>query len=54
MATHTVKILTTCHITRDVLQIFTEKPLGLDFTPGQTIDISINKAGWQAEKRPFI
>ncbi|HBE42569.1 MAG TPA: flavodoxin reductase [Bacteroidales bacterium] len=53
MATHTVKILTIGHITRDALQIFTEKPQGLDFTPGQAIDISINKEGWKNEIRPF-
>jgi len=53
MESYTVKILTTGHITRDALQIFTEKPQGLDFTPGQAIDISINKEGWKHEIRPF-
>src|SRR5512136_2322225 len=53
MATHTVKILTIGHITRDALQIFTERPSGLDFRPGQAIDISINKDGWNNEIRPF-
>jgi ferredoxin-NADP reductase len=40
-------------ITRDVLQIFVQKPEQFDFTPGQAAEISINKAGWQDEKRPF-
>jgi ferredoxin-NADP reductase len=53
MATHIVKILTIGHITRDALQIFTERPQGLDFKPGQAIDISINKEGWKNELRPF-
>jgi len=53
MAIHTVRILTIGHITRDALQIFTERPKGLDFTPGQAIDISINKKGWENEIRPF-
>jgi ferredoxin-NADP reductase len=53
MATNIVKILTIGHITRDALQIFTGKPHGLDFTPGQAIDISINKAGWENKIRPF-
>lgn len=53
MAIHTVKILTIGHITRDALQIFTERPKGLVFTPGQAIDISINKKGWENEIRPF-
>ena len=53
MSTHTVKILSIGHITRDALQIFTERPQGLDFSPGQAIDISINKEGWKNEIRPF-
>jgi len=53
MTIHTVKIKTIGHITRDTLQIFTERPQGLDFTPGQAIDISINKEGWVNETRPF-
>ena len=48
-----VKIISIGHITHDVLQIFTEKPKQLDFTPGQATEISINKDGWQNEKRPF-
>jgi len=53
MAIHNVKILTIGHITRDALQIFTEKPEGLVFRPGQAIDLSINKKGWENEIRPF-
>jgi len=53
MSTHTVKILSIGLITRDALQIFTERPQGLDFSPGQAIDISINKEGWKNEIRPF-
>ena len=49
----TVKIISIGHITHDVLQIFTEKPKELSFTPGQAAEISINKDGWQDEKRPF-
>src|ERR1035437_3858127 len=41
------------HVTHDVLQIITEKPRQLDFTPGQAVEISINKEGWKNEKRPF-
>jgi ferredoxin-NADP reductase len=47
------KIISIGHITHDVLQIFTEKPQELSFTPGQATEISINKEGWQNEKRPF-
>jgi ferredoxin-NADP reductase len=48
-----LKIISIGHITHDVLQIFIEKPQKLDFIPGQASEISINKDGWQNEKRPF-
>ena len=47
------KIISIGHITHDVLQIFTEKHQELSFTPRQATEISINKVGWQNEKRPF-
>jgi ferredoxin-NADP reductase len=53
MENQKVKIISIGHITHDVLQVFTEKPQQLDFTPGQAAEISINKDGWQNEKRPF-
>ena len=53
MENHIVKIISIGHITHDVLQIFTNKTQQLDFTPGQATEISINKDGWQNEKRPF-
>jgi ferredoxin-NADP reductase len=49
----TLKILSIEFITRDVLQILTERPSSLEFTPGQAADISINKNGWKEEIRPF-
>jgi ferredoxin-NADP reductase len=48
-----LKIISIGHITHDVLQIFTEKPQDLSFTPGQAAEISINKEDWQYQKRPF-
>lgn len=53
METNNVKIISIGHITHDVLQIFTERPGGLEFRPGQAVDVSINREGWQNEKRPF-
>ena len=53
MNQHFVKIKSIKHITHDVLQIVTQKPLQFDFTPGQATEIAINKNGWQKEKRPF-
>jgi len=48
-----VRINSIRHITHDVLQIVTEKPANIKFIPGQATEISINKTGWKAEKRPF-
>lgn len=48
-----VKVISVGHVTHDVIQIFTEKPGALAFTPGQATEISINKAGWQDQTRPF-
>lgn len=50
---HHVKIESIKHATHDVLQIRVEKPRGFSFTPGQAADVSVNKSGWQEEKRPF-
>src|ERR1035437_6432879 len=53
MEQNIVKIKSIKHITHDVLQIVTEKPQQLTFTPGQAADISINKESWKDAKRPF-
>ncbi|MGK2862009.1 MAG: flavodoxin reductase [Chitinophagaceae bacterium] len=53
MQQHHVKIKLIENITHDVLQIVTEKPRQYNFTPGQATEVSINKNGWQNEKRPF-
>jgi len=53
MRKQVVRITSIEHITHDVLQIITEKPTHYQFTPGQATEISVNKNGWKAEKRPF-
>jgi ferredoxin-NADP reductase len=53
MEKHIVKIKRIDKITPDVLQIVTEKPQHFAFTPGQATEISINKNGWENERRPF-
>ena len=53
MEQHLVKIKSIDKVTHDVLQIVTERPQGYKFTPGQATEVSINKSGWQEEKRPF-
>jgi ferredoxin-NADP reductase len=53
MSSHTVKVKSTGKVTRDVLQIVTQKPEDFAFTPGQATEVSINKNGWEKEGRPF-
>lgn len=53
MSGNIVKIKSIEKITHDVLKIITEKPIDHSFIPGQATEISINKNGWQNEKRPF-
>jgi len=53
MENHKVRILSIEYITRDVLQVWTVKPEGLNFQPGQAVDISLNREGWQHKKRSF-
>ncbi len=53
MQKHVIKIKAVESITHDVLQIVTEKPTQISFTPGQAAELSINKKGWENEKRPF-
>lgn len=53
MTQQIVKIISIEHITHDVLRVVTEKPQKFTFTPGQATEVSINKSGWEDEKRPF-
>jgi len=48
-----VKILSIEHLTHDVLRIQLEKPDGLNYIPGQAVDISINKPGWEDQLSCF-
>ena len=50
---HILKIRETKQVTHDVKCFRLEKPAGYHFTPGQATDVSINKPGWENEKRPF-
>jgi ferredoxin-NADP reductase len=53
MEKHYVKIRALHHVTHDVVQFRTDKPLDYSFIPGQATEVSINKPPWQDEKRPF-
>lgn len=48
-----VKVLEIQPLTHDVKQIRVEKPDGFKFVSGQATELSINKAGWKDERRPF-
>ncbi|AWW30077.1 flavodoxin reductase [Echinicola strongylocentroti] len=53
MANYRLKILEISPVTHDVNRYKVEKPRGYQFTPGQATEVSLLKAGWEAEKRPF-
>lgn len=48
-----LKILNTHYITHNVKRFVLEKPLGFEYTPGQSALISINTSGWENQIRPF-
>ena len=50
---HKTKILSTHNITHNVKRFVLEKPKGLEYTPGQSVLISINQSGWENQLRPF-
>jgi hypothetical protein len=53
MENQIVKILNIEQVTHDVRAYRVEKPGGYSFIPGQATEVSINKQGWEEEKRPF-
>jgi glycine betaine catabolism B len=48
-----VKILEIRQVTHDVKRFRLEKPSGYSFHPGQATELSVNRPGWNEEKRPF-
>jgi ferredoxin-NADP reductase len=50
---YVVRIKDIENITHDVKRFRCEKPEGYHFIPGQATEVSINKVGWQEERRPF-
>ncbi len=53
MKPHLVKIKALKRITHDVLHIITDKPAKFSYVPGQAVELSINKPGWQTDRRSF-
>lgn len=50
---HTVDLLMTEVVTHDVRRFITTQPLGLDYEPGQGVEIALDLEGWRDEGRPF-
>jgi hypothetical protein len=50
---YTVKILSVENVTHNVKRFRYEKPPGYHFNPGQATEVSVNKPGWEEERRPF-
>jgi len=48
-----VKIISIENVTHNVKRFRYEKPEGYSFNPGQATEVSINKPGWEEERRPF-
>ncbi|MFW5644883.1 MAG: FAD-binding oxidoreductase [Bacteroidota bacterium] len=53
MEKHKVKIKSISPVTHNVNRYLLEKPEDYSFTPGQATEVSINRKGWEEEKRPF-
>ncbi|MEX2513069.1 MAG: FAD-binding oxidoreductase [Cyclobacteriaceae bacterium] len=53
MDNYKVKILKKQKVTHDTHSFQVEKPDGYTFIPGQATEVSLLKAGWEDEKRPF-
>src|SRR5688572_24080770 len=48
-----VKITETSYVTHDAKRFVLEKPPGLTFIPGQSVNVSINLPEWKDKLRPF-
>ncbi len=53
MESHIVRILSIQQVTHDVKCFRLEKPAGYRFNPGQATEVSVNRPGWEEERRPF-
>ncbi|MCE0506989.1 FAD-binding oxidoreductase [Roseivivax sp. GX 12232] len=40
-------------VTHDTYHLVFDRPEGFDFTPGQAVDLALDREGWREEKRPF-
>jgi ferredoxin-NADP reductase len=50
---HTATLLHVAFDTHDVKRFIFSRPEGLDFQPGQAIELALDRDGWRDEARPF-
>ncbi|SHI99798.1 hypothetical protein SAMN04487911_10943 [Arenibacter nanhaiticus] len=50
---HRIALKKVEYVTHNVLHLIAEKPKGYSFSPGQATEVSIDKEGFRAKKRPF-
>lgn len=53
MESHVARITSITEVTHNVKSFRIVKPEGYRFIPGQATEVSVNKTGWQEERRPF-
>ena len=51
--THTLTLQSIEAVTPDTHHLRFDRPDGFDFTPGQAVDLALDRDGWREEKRPF-
>lgn len=50
---HTLELLQTSFETHDVKRFVTTRPNGLEWAPGQGVELALDRDGWRDEGRPF-
>lgn len=50
---HTVELLHTGFVTHDVKRFVVSRPDGLEWEPGQGVEMALDRDGWREEGRPF-
>ena len=50
---HTLTLKSIDAVTHDTYHLVFDRPDGFDFTPGQAVDLALDRDGWREEKRPF-
>jgi ferredoxin-NADP reductase len=51
--THKLTLQKIAPVTPDTHHLWFDRPEGLDITPGQAVDLALDRDGWREEQRPF-